>query len=44
MTQRLKYRPPLAYLVALPAENLLEQSFSPDDNSEYFDEEYGGNL
>ena len=46
MTSLFPYVPPIAESTALSLRDLLAQSpgYNPDNNSEYFDEEYGGNL
>ena len=44
MTKILSYSPPEADVLCLHPFEMLAQSFNGDNNSEYFDEEYGGNL
>ncbi len=40
--QKNYYRPPVAEFVPVSIETMLAQSFNPDNNTEYIDEEYGG--
>ena len=39
-----KYTPPMAESVCMHPLEMLAMSFNDDNNSEYFDEEYGGLL
>lgn len=36
------YTPPLAEILPVCLAELLAQSYNPDNNTEYIDEEYGG--
>lgn len=44
MVQKPFYTPPEAEIICMHPFEMLAMSFNDDNNSEYFDEEYGGNL
>jgi hypothetical protein len=44
MTKKRSYSPPEADFLCMHPIEMLAQSFNGNNNSEYFDEEYGGNI